>query len=166
MGVTIYRDDLTNYHFNFLRVVHPAVNLSSYRDAAGARTACANTAPMCATELTSPKIWTTLRVTLDWLSDGCFLGNTIGETIVSDVLGEPESWANCISNELVGLPDLRAATILDVFVSRNELTLYALAANGAEAMAVFAIENTGLRNKIATVMQPGLDISTVLQAAI
>jgi hypothetical protein len=94
------------------------------------------------------------------------LGNTISETIVSDVLGEPESWANCISDELVGLPNLREATILDVFVSRNELALYALAATGAEAMAVFVIENQGLRKKIATVMRPGLNVSTALQAAI
>lgn len=90
----------------------------------------------------------------------------MSETIVSDVLGEPESWANCISDELVGLPDLRAATILDVFVSPNALTLYAVAANGAEAVAVFDIENTGLRKKIATAMQPGLDVSTALKAAI
>lgn len=94
------------------------------------------------------------------------LGNTISETIVSDVLGEPESWANCISDELVGLPDLREATILDVFVSRNGLALYTLAATGAEAMAVFVIENQGLRKKIATVMQPGLNVSTALQAAV
>jgi hypothetical protein len=61
---------------------------------------------------------------------------------------------------------LREATILDVFVSRNELALYALAATGAEAMAVFVIENQGLRKKIATVMQPGLNVSTALQASI
>ena len=90
----------------------------------------------------------------------------MSETIVSDVLGQPESWANCISDELVGLPDLREATILDVFVSRNELTLYTSAANGAKALAVFVIENQCLRKKIATAMQPGLDVSTVLQAAI
>lgn len=90
----------------------------------------------------------------------------MSETIVSDVLGLPESWVNCISDELAGLPNLREATILDVFVSRNELTLYASAANGSEALAVFVIDDQGLRKKIATVMQTGLAVSTALQAAI
>ena len=94
------------------------------------------------------------------------LGDIISDTIVGDVLGEPESWANCVSDELVGLPNLRDATILDVFVSRNRLTLYALAENGAEAVAVFVIENQDLRKKIAKAMQPGLDVSAALQAPI
>lgn len=94
------------------------------------------------------------------------MGNTIGETTVIDVLGEPEAWANCVSDQLAGLPNMREWTILDVFVSRNELTVYASAADGAEGVAVFEIENQNVRQKVATAMQPGLGVSEALQAAI
>jgi hypothetical protein len=90
----------------------------------------------------------------------------MSETIVQDVLGEPESWANCVSDQLIGLPNMRGATILDVFVSRKELTLYALGTNGAEAMAVFVIEDQDLRQKIASAMHPGVAVLAALRASI
>jgi hypothetical protein len=90
----------------------------------------------------------------------------MGETIVQDVLGELESWANCVSDQLIGLPDMRKATIVDVFVSRNEVTLYALGTNGAEAVAIFVIEDQDLRLKVATAMHPGVDVLAALRAAI
>ena len=85
---------------------------------------------------------------------------------VSDVLGNPESWAHCVSDQLVGLPDLRKATVVDVFVSRNELTLYAQETNGAESVTVFVIEDPDVRRKIATAMPPGVGLLAALQAAI
>ena len=86
--------------------------------------------------------------------------------IVSDVLGNPESWANCVSDQLVGLPDLREATVVDVFVSRNELTLYAQETNGSESVTVFVIEDQDVRRKVATAMPPGVGVLAALQAAI
>ena len=86
--------------------------------------------------------------------------------IVSDVLGNPESWANCVSDQLIGVPDLREATVVDVFVSRNELTLYAQETNGSESVTVFVIEDQDVRRKIATAMPPGVGVLAALQAAI
>ena len=90
----------------------------------------------------------------------------MNEATVCDVLGEPASWANCISDELVGMPDMREATIVDVFVSRNELTLYAKGTNGAQSMAVFVIENQDLREKVATAMHIGANVFAALHSAI
>lgn len=93
------------------------------------------------------------------------LGDIMSETI-SEILGEPESWANCVSDELDGLANLRESTIVDVFVSRNELTLYALGKNGVEAVAVFVIEDQDLRQKIAKAILPGADVLATLRLAI
>jgi len=90
----------------------------------------------------------------------------MGETMVQDVLGQPEAWTNCVSDQLVGLPDMREATIGDVFVCRNKLTLYVRGADGAEAVAVFVIDDQGLRQKIATAMQPGENVHAALRAGI
>ena len=90
----------------------------------------------------------------------------MGETMVQDVLGPPEAWTNCVSDQLIGLPDMRAATIGDVFVCRNKLTLYVQGADGAEAVAVFVIEDQELREKIATAMHPGKSVHAALRAGI
>lgn len=90
----------------------------------------------------------------------------MNEATVCDVLGEPASWANCISDQLVGLPDMRGATIVDLFVSRNELTLYAKGTNGAQSMAVFVIENQDLREKVATAIHPPIGVRAALRLAI
>lgn len=90
----------------------------------------------------------------------------MSETMIQDVLGEPESWGNCVSDQLVGLPDMQGATIVDVFVSRNELTLYTQGTNGAESVAVFVVEDQDVRKKIATLMQPGVEVYAALRTAI
>ena len=90
----------------------------------------------------------------------------MNEATVCDVLGESASWANCISDELVGLPDMREATIVDVFVSRNELTLYAKGTNGAQSMAVFVIDDQDVRQKIAAAIHPPVGVLAALRLAI
>ena len=86
--------------------------------------------------------------------------------MVQDVLGEPESWGNCVSDQLVGLPDLRGATILDVFDTGEKLTLYARGADGTETVSVFVVEDQDVRRKIAAAMYPGADVLAALHAAI
>lgn len=86
--------------------------------------------------------------------------------MVQDVLGEPASWENCISDQLSGPLDMREATIVDVFVSRNKLTLYALAADGAQTAAVFVINDQDLRRKIVTAIHPGVPLLAALQTSI
>lgn len=90
----------------------------------------------------------------------------MSETIVSDLRRESESWVNCTSDDLGGLPDIRGATIVDVFVSRNEVTLYALGRNGAQSLAVFVIEDQEIRQKVVSAMHPGVDVLSALRAAI
>jgi len=90
----------------------------------------------------------------------------MSETTVCGVLGEPASWENCISDELAGSPDMRGATVLDVFVSRNELTLYARSLNGTESATVFVIQDQDLRQKVATAMHPGADVLAALRVAV
>ncbi len=90
----------------------------------------------------------------------------MGETMVQDVLGQPESWTNCVSDQLIGLPDMRAATIGDVFVCRNKITLLVRGSDGAEAVAVFVIEDQELREKIAAVMRPGENVQAALRAGL
>lgn len=90
----------------------------------------------------------------------------MGETTLCEVLGEPSSWGNCISDELAGLPDMRGATVLDVFVARNELTLYVRGLNGTESATVFVIQDPDLRQKIVTAMHPGADVLETLRAAV
>jgi hypothetical protein len=90
----------------------------------------------------------------------------MGETTVCDVLGEPGSWVNCISDEMTGSPDMQGATVVDVFVSRNEVTLYARGLNGTESATVFVIQNQDLRQRIVTAMHPGMDVQAVLRVAV
>lgn len=86
--------------------------------------------------------------------------------MVQDVLGEPESWGNCVSDQLVGLPNLRGANVLDVFVAGNKLTLYAQGTDGAQSVAVFVIDDQDIRRKIATAFQPGVGVLAALRVAI
>lgn len=86
--------------------------------------------------------------------------------MVQDVLGEPESWENCVSDQLIGLPDMQGATIIDVFDAGKKLTLYARGVDGTETVSVFVIEDQDLRRKVATAMQPGVGVLAAMQAAI
>lgn len=90
----------------------------------------------------------------------------MGETMVQDVLGQPESWTDSVSDQAVGLPDLRGATILDVFDTGKKLTLYARGADGSETVSVFVIEDQDVRRKVATAMHAGADVFAALKAPI
>jgi len=86
--------------------------------------------------------------------------------MVQDVLGEPASWANVISDQLSGLPEMREATIEDIFVARNKITLYARAADGTQTAAVFEIDNQDLRHKVVMAIRPGVPVLAALHTPI
>ena len=90
----------------------------------------------------------------------------MGETMVQDVLGPPESWTDAISDQAIGMPDLRGATIVDVFENGKKLTLYARGVDGTETVSVFVIEDQDVRRKIATAIHPGVNVVAALQTAI
>jgi hypothetical protein len=85
---------------------------------------------------------------------------------VRDVLGEPSSWDNHISDGFEGKPDMDGATILDVFVSGNQLALYTRNAVGVEALSIFFIDDQEIRARIATQLMPGLDVHKAVEARI
>ena len=61
---------------------------------------------------------------------------------------------------------MQGATVLDVFVARNELTLYVRGLNGTETATVFVIPDPDVRQKIATAMHPGADVLEALRVAV
>ena len=85
---------------------------------------------------------------------------------IRDVLGEPSTWDNHISDGFDGKPDMNGATILDVFVSGNQLALYTRSAAGVEALSIFFIDDQQLRARIATQLMPGLDIHKAVDTQI
>ena len=88
------------------------------------------------------------------------------ETTVQDVLGEPGEWTRCISNDANEMPDMRGAIILDVFVVRQELLIYIQGIAGSETVAVFLIEDQGLRQRTADALQIGAEVIAALQASL
>ena len=43
---------------------------------------------------------------------------------VRDVIGEPNGWSNCVSDEPVAGPAVSGAVILDVFSTVNEISIH------------------------------------------
>jgi hypothetical protein len=66
-------------------------------------------------------------------------------TTLRDVLGEPTSWANRVGDGLSSKTDLEDATVLNVFVSGNQLAIYTRSAGGFEALSIFHIDDAELR---------------------
>ena len=78
---------------------------------------------------------------------------------VRDVIGDPESWENHISDAADSkLPNLVCAKIQDVFSSGNQLRVYTRNSAGVEALSVFFINDTALRAQVANLLVPGLDV--------
>jgi hypothetical protein len=89
-----------------------------------------------------------------------------GETTVRDVLGDPKAWPFCISDDPDGMPDLRRATILDVFITHQRLFLYLRGSTGTQAVAVFFIEDQDLRERAAQALQCGGQVEAALKTRI
>jgi hypothetical protein len=85
---------------------------------------------------------------------------------VRDLLGEPTSWGNHISDGTDDMPPMDGATILDVFSSGRQLSVYTRSLAGAEALSLFLIENAALCARIAEALKPGLDIHKALATPI
>ena len=59
---------------------------------------------------------------------------------------------------------MRGAILLDVFVARQELSIYIQGIAGSETVAVFLIEDQGLRERTADALQIGAELVAALQA--
>lgn len=83
---------------------------------------------------------------------------------VRDVIGDPEQWSNCVSDEPERMPDVSDATILDVFSNANEIAVHLRAAAGSETLSVFRIHEPADREGLVKALRPGRKLSEALAA--
>jgi hypothetical protein len=75
---------------------------------------------------------------------------------VRDVIGEPNGWSNCVSDELVATPAVNGATIVDVFFfAANEISIYWRANSGFETLSIFRISDPKIQEGLVNALTPG-----------
>ena len=84
---------------------------------------------------------------------------------VRDFSGAPSSWQNLNDGDTKIL-DMDGATILDVFCSGNQLSIYARNAAGIESLSKFYIDDSALCARIAEALKPGLQVREALTSPI
>lgn len=85
---------------------------------------------------------------------------------VRDVIGEPNDWLNCVSDELVATPAVSGAVILDVFSTAHEISIHWRADSGFETLSVFKIGNPQVQACLANALQPGIYLMEALDMPI
>jgi hypothetical protein len=86
---------------------------------------------------------------------------------VRDVIGEPSSWPNQISDgDHNEIPDMNGATIVDVYSSGRQLAIYTRNSASREALSIFYVDDWDLRARIANVLLPGLAVNDAVSIAI
>jgi hypothetical protein len=85
---------------------------------------------------------------------------------VRDVIGEPEQWSNCFSDEPEPMPYVNGARILDVFGNARALAIHLRGEAGSETLSVFEITDAGVREGLIKALKPGAKIREVLDAPI
>jgi len=82
-------------------------------------------------------------------------------TTIRDFVGDPRTWENHISDGDARTPNMDGATVLDIFVSGNHLSLYTEDGYGVRGLSIFHIDDPDIRTRIAKALSPG---SNVVQA--
>jgi len=77
---------------------------------------------------------------------------------VSDVIGNPESWPNCLRVDGEGSSDFQGATISEVIVAGNEVAVCTTGGACGATFSVFTIADEELRNRVALALRPGLNV--------
>jgi len=85
---------------------------------------------------------------------------------VRDLIGDPSSWVNHISDEDGNMPEMDGATIQDIFNSGNQLAIYTRNTAGIEALSIFYIDSAELRERLASLLLPGLNVHDAVAIAI
>jgi len=83
---------------------------------------------------------------------------------VHDVIGEPNGWSNCVSDELVATPAVNGATIVDVFSTANEISIYWRANSGFETLSIFRISDPKIQEGLVNALTPGRFLLEALDA--
>jgi len=91
-------------------------------------------------------------------------GLAVDATTVRDVIGDPVAWPFCISDDPNGTPDLRGATIQDIFITQRRMYLYMQETSGCEAVAVFFIDDRDLLERTARALRSSADLLVALNA--
>jgi hypothetical protein len=74
---------------------------------------------------------------------------------VRDIIGEPDDWSNCVSDEAVAKPAVSGAMILDVFSTANEISIHWRADSGFETLSVFKISDPRIQTGLVRALRPG-----------
>jgi len=82
-----------------------------------------------------------------------------------DVLGEPSTWNHSITSSR-HRPDMRDATIHDVFCNGPKLSLHTVSRQYGETMSVFHIPDANLRWQIMGAIQRGMGVAAFLKTAV
>lgn len=82
-----------------------------------------------------------------------------------DVLGEPSTWSHSITSSRLR-PDMRDATIQDVFCTGSKLSLHTMSRQYGETMTVFHIPDANLRWRIMGAIQRGMSVLAFLRTAV
>lgn len=75
---------------------------------------------------------------------------------VRDVIGDPNHWLNCVSDEVVATPAVSGAVILDVFSTANAISVHWRADSGFETLSVFKISDPRIQVGLANALLPGM----------
>jgi hypothetical protein len=82
-----------------------------------------------------------------------------------DVLGEPSTWSHSVTSSRQR-PDMRDATIQDVFCTGSKLSLHTTSRQYGETMTVFHIPDANLRWHIMGAIQRGMGVLAFLRMAV
>lgn len=82
-----------------------------------------------------------------------------------DVLGEPSTWRHSVTSSR-HRPDMRDATIQDVFCNGSRLSLHTKSRQYGETMSVFHIPDADLRWRIMGRIKPGVSVLAFLRMAV
>jgi hypothetical protein len=82
-----------------------------------------------------------------------------------DVLGEPSTWTHSITSTR-HRPDMRDATIQDVFCTGSKLSLHTKSTQYGETMTVFHIPDANLRWHVMGSIRRGMSVLSFLRMAV
>jgi len=78
-----------------------------------------------------------------------------------DVLGEPSTWSHSVTSTR-RRPDMRDATIRNVFCSGSKVSLYTQSIQYGDTVSVFNIPERDIRERVIQALRPGSSVTKIL----
>ncbi len=85
---------------------------------------------------------------------------------VRDVIGEPESWSNCMRGDREGIRNMAGATISEVITLGQEVAVHTKGASCGDTFSVFVIEDPEVRERTVRALRLGAEVHDAVAAAI